>query len=451
MDYSITLLQLLMATHGLVGLAIFLGLILVLALLLYRNKQIGDKNKELQAVNRQLQTLNAEQEKISATLTNRLNDTLQKMNELSECKTSFWADLNHRIRTPLNGLLGFSQALLLPGISGKEKEAAAHQIQLLCKKIIRLADEMVDLAKIEANQLEIHPTSCNINEMLRGIYRQLTENREYMNRQVTLELALPLNDEQAFMVTDAEKLKKTLLHCLGRLLKLTDSDAIEVGYKVDSPASITFHFREVRQPYSFISSTKPTPKKSGQDSGKRSTGQQGEAEIGMIIAKGYAKVLNGELDLDSTSDNGATFYLRLPLNISKKRPSGELFCNPENWSGKTILVVEDDLINYLYLEALLKRTNVRLIHAKNGEDALEIALLHPEINLMLLDLRLPFMDGFAVASAIRKQNHDIPIVTTTASSMADEEQRSLDAGCNAFIAKPLDPDELYKTLLRYIR
>jgi CheY-like chemotaxis protein len=242
-----------------------------------------------------------------------------------------------------------------------------------------------------------------------------------------------------------------MLHSLGRLIKLTDSDTIEVGYKVDSPARITFHFREVRKPYSYISSSKPTPTQSGQANGKHSTGRQGEAEIGMIIAKGYAKALDGEVDLGSASDCGSTFYLRLPLNISKKRPSGELFCNPENWSGKTILVVEDDLINYLYLEALLKRTNVRLIHAKNGEDALEIALLHPEINLMILDLRLPFMDGFAVASAIRKQNHDIPIVTTTASSMADEEQRSLDAGCNAFIAKPLDPDELYKVICRHIR
>lgn len=450
-DNLTILLQTITAIPNMVGLAILLGMLLVIGLLLNRNKQQKNKNKELLATVRQLQTMDARQEKITTTLTDKLNDALQKLNEQTDFKTSFWVDLNHRIRTPLNGLLGFSQALLMNDITKKEKEAAAQQIQQLCKKIVYLADDMVDLAKIEANQLEAHPASCNINEILRGIFHQLTENREYMSRQVALKLALSLNDEQAILVTDADKLKKTLLHILVRLSKLTESDTLEIGYTVDSSASFTLYVQEVKPSYTDTSSNETIQSQSVRSNGKHLTKQLGEAEIGMIIANGYAKVLGGELDFGSTSDAENVFYLRLPMNISKKRELGELFGNPENWSGKIILVVEDDLMNFLYIQALLKRTKVRLIHAKNGEDAVEITLLHPEINLILMDLRLPFMDGFAVAREIRKQNHDIPIVTTTASSMADEEQQSLDAGCNAFITKPLDPDELYKTIRRYIR
>ena len=445
------LLQTLTATPNMVGMAVLLGMLLVIGLLLYRNKQLKNNNKELLATIRQLQTMNARQEEISATLTDKLNDTLQKLSELTECKTSFWVDLNHRMRTSLNGLLGFSQALLMNNTTKKEKDAAAQQIQQLCNKIILLADEMVDLAKIEANQLEVLPASCNINKLISDILHQLTENREYMSRQVALKLALSLDDEQAIMVTDADKLKKTLLHILGKLSKLAESDTLEIGYRVDSNASITFHVREVKQPFTDTSSNEIILRQSVRSNGKHFTRQQGEAEIGMIIANGYAKALGGELDFGSTPDAGNVVYLRLPLNISKKKQSNELFCSPENWSGKTILVVEDDLMNFLYIEALLKRTNVRLIRAKNGEDAVEITLLHPEISLILMDLRLPFMDGYRVVREIRKQNHDIPIVATTASSMANEEQRSLDAGCNAFITKPLDSDELYKTIRRYIR
>ena len=125
------LLQTLTATPNMVGMAVLLGMLLVIGLLLYRNKQLKNNNKELLATIRQLQTMNARQEEISATLTDKLNDTLQKLSELTECKTSFWVDLNHRMRTSLNGLLGFSQALLMNNTTKKEKDAAAQQIQQL--------------------------------------------------------------------------------------------------------------------------------------------------------------------------------------------------------------------------------------------------------------------------------------------------------------------------------
>lgn len=411
--------------------------------------KLRNKNKEIKRINYQLLHFNDELDQLVKERTKDLTSALEKVKELEKVKSAFLSNISHEVRTPLNGILGFTQYLLSPNVSDDEKNQYGRMVQKLGNRLLRVVEDILELSKIETNQLELHYTDYNINELLGDLYQSYSNNEDFLAKNLNFRYIKSLPDSQAFFSIDVYRVKKILSHLIENAFKFTNIGSVEFGYYVDTPLTIKFFVKDTGI---------GIPKKAQSRIFERFYKHVAEDHlavydgtgVGLTIAKGFAIAMGGRIEIESIPNHGSTFYLYIPKKLSSNNNpslSGE---NSVSWDNKTILIVEDDLISYQYLEALLQRTGARLIHVKNAEDAVEVANINKDLNLIIIDIQLPFMNGIEATRVIRKSNKKVPIVTQTANTVSDEGKACLDAGCNAFISKPIDPDDFYGLINKLI-
>lgn len=411
--------------------------------------KLRNRNKEIKRINYQLLHFNDELETLVKDRTKNLSEALEKVKELEKVKSAFLSNISHEIRTPLNGILGFTQYLLSSSISDDDKEHYGRLIQKLGNRLLRIVDDILELSKVETNQLEIHYTDYNINELLSDLYQSYSNNEDFLAKNLNFRFIKSLPDSQAIYSIDVYRVKKILAHLIENAIKFTNIGSVEFGYYADSPSTLKFFVKDTGI---------GIPKKAQRLVFERFYKHIAEDQftlyegtgVGLAIAKGFALAMGGRIEVESVPNHGSTFYLYIPKKTPEQSSLNANHPKFDSWDDKTILIVEDDLISYQYIEALLSRTNVRLIHVKNAEDAIEVCHINSNLNLILLDIQLPFMNGIEAARIIRQNNKNVPIITQTANTISEESKACLDAGCNAFITKPIDPDELFNLINKLI-
>jgi len=248
-------------------------------------------------------------------------------------------------------------------------------------------------------------------------------------------------------------LKQILNNLIGNAVKFTDEGFIEYGYQIKSGVIEFF----VRDSGIGIAPDKQNVifERFGQVREAISRNQTGTG-LGLTISKNLVELLGGEIWVDSLPGEGSTFYFTLPLRVSAKtvnKSNEEQAIQPKpalDLTGKTILVVEDVDTNYFYMSSLLQKFNCTIIRANNGAKAVELCRTDSSINLVLMDIELPVMDGYKATIEIKKIRPDLPIIAQTAFAMMGERERSKEAGCNDYLAKPIRKEELVSTLRKYI-
>jgi CheY-like chemotaxis protein len=178
--------------------------------------------------------------------------------------------------------------------------------------------------------------------------------------------------------------------------------------------------------------------------------------LGLPICKGLVSLLNGNIWFESKENEGTTFFFTIPYTQSKSNSKAfisrsSISSLSLDFSDKVILIVEDDLISYQFIEALLQGTDAKFIHAKNGEDAIEICKIMPNIDLVIMDMRLPFIDGYEATKEIKAMKPNITIIAQTANVMSDDRTKCLSVGCDDYLSKPLDPDEFLRSVAHYLK
>lgn len=400
------------------------------------------KNQEIKRVNKQLSDLNSQLEQIVNNRTIQLTNALRKAEESDRLKSAFLSNLSHEIRTPMNGILGFAKLLTDDNLSQEDRK---HYLEIITRQgnnLIQIINDIISISKIEAGQMEFTYTSFNVNQLLSELFTMFSsESYSLKKEHVELKLVKSLSDRQAVIFTDPARLEQVFMNLLDNAFKFTDSGGIEFGYTLEKPNQIEFFVKDTgigipseEQGRIFDRFYKHTPS---------AQVVKGGTGLGLSISQEIVRHLGGELKLESEVGRGSTFYFALPyastgISPSEKRTSAKKL----KWKGKVILVVEDDLINYQYIEALLSKTGVQLIHVKNGEDAVEVCHIHDDISLVLMDIQLPFMNGLDAAKKIKDFRRHLPIVAQTANAFTTDRWQCLEAGCDAYIAKPIDPDEL---------
>lgn len=373
----------------------------------------------------------------------------EKIEESERLKASFLAKMSHEIRTPMNGIIGFSSMLLDPDLTDDKRKQFIDIITSSSNHLLELIDDIINLSKIEAHQVEIANKEFYLNNLFDDIYTYFSPTAFSKNIQFSVMPGLKLTDSK--IITDELKLKNILTNLISNAFKFTNEGKVEFGYSIQNKEVLFFvtdtgiginprnyktifeHFRQA------------------DDS---STRQYGGTGLGLPISKSYIELLGGRIWLNSKLNKGSTFYFTLPYHPTLLSQPGKSIADLSipDWSEKNILIAEDEEINAIYLTEVLSVTNANLLHAKNGREAVELVKKQGStIDLVLMDIKMPELNGYEATKIIKQIYPALPIIAQTAYAMAGDRDIALSEGCDDYISKPVKKDKLIALLKNFIR
>ncbi|NQV03332.1 MAG: response regulator [Bacteroidia bacterium] len=384
------------------------------------------------------------------------NKELRKAKEIAEqadrLKSAFLNNLSHEIRTPMNAILGFSTFIGDPDITPQERAEFAGHIETGCANLLGIIDSIVDLSVIESENIEPNITECRINPFLESIRDEFTEKEKHQMDNLLFRFLAAKKDDQFAILIDQARTKKVLNNLLKNALKFTESGFIEFGYTLDTPGFIELFVRDSGTgiPRDKIHLIFDKFIKLEEFHTKKYSG----TGVGLTITKKLVEFLGGSIRVKSAVGEGSEFTVSLPLTIpdalkekippTAEKKTGEAL----NWSNRRILVAEDVESNFQLIEHLLKKTHVEILWAKNGKEAVDMCSNGRTIDLILMDIQMPVMDGYAAAEQILKMGKGIPIMAQTAYALSHDEEHVLAAGFSDLLTKPIQAAELMKKITR---
>lgn len=368
-------------------------------------------------------------------------------------KNHFLANMSHEIRTPINTIIGFSELMKNEKLSPEKRNKFSDIIEENSQALLRLIDDIIDVAKIEANELKIKKEACSLDDLfseLEIIYINYLKRKQKSN--LKLKIQIPTEAHHDVIFTDPYRLKQILNNLFLNALKHTETGHIEIGYTIVNDNKLRFFVADTGSgiPANRIRSIFKRFQYNEDDEGTIEAHGSG---IGLSISKDLAILLGGDIQVKSVVNEGSVFYLllpydkiKIPLVRSAAKPSQQ---TRYNFSNYTIMIAEDTPYNYEYLFSILQKTGANIIWAKDGIDVLKM-YNNSKIDLILMDIQLPEINGFEATSQIRKSNTQIPIIAQTAYAMAEDKQKCIDSGCNEVLVKPIRMDEVLSTVARFL-
>lgn len=379
----------------------------------------------------------------------------EKAEESDHLKSEFLANLSHEIRTPMNGIIGFSSLLEEGKITESSSKSYLKIVINSANQLLRIIDDILEISKLETHQVALRPRKVDINDLLQELFAVF--DLKAKEKKLSLYLDKTLDEEAAEIIIDDIKLGKILDNLLENALKFTHEGFIKMGYKVKGKL-LEFYIKDTGVGINPVSQEVIFERFSQEE--KELSRKVGGLGLGLSIAKANAELLGGTIRVESEKGKGATFFLSIPFHpahpekiISNNNPGQENNEeDDENHLNNVVLVVEDEEINYQYIEFLLKhmRPKLELIHAINGKQAIELCKTNPKIRLVLMDLKMPIISGLDATKEIKKMNKKLPVIAQTAYSTADDKEKAIKAGCDAFISKPFQNEEFYGLIKRYL-
>ncbi|MBE0424430.1 MAG: PAS domain S-box protein [Lutibacter sp.] len=386
-----------------------------------------------------------------------LNDLIiakDKAEESDRLKTEFIQNMSHEIRTPMNGILGFSELLENPDLAAEKRKLFIDIIKNSTHQLLHIIDDIMEISVLETKQIKAEENLVCINELLNELFTVF--NIKATQKNIELVLKNGLSNEESTILTDKNKLNKVLSNLLENALKFTDEGFVELGYKIDKesePAQLEIYVKD-----SGIG-IKPEKQKLIFDrfsqAEKELSKKVGGLGLGLSIAKENAELLGGKITVVSQLGEGAVFFVSIPykpVNIISTSTLENVKTSEKN-EKHTILIAEDEEVNFMVLETLLEdklKLPCTIIHAKDGLEAVEISKTNPEIGLVLMDIKMPKMDGHEATKRIKEFHPNLPIIAQTAYSSPEEKEKAFLAGCDDFMSKPISKDVLKSMLGKYL-
>jgi PAS domain S-box-containing protein len=366
----------------------------------------------------------------------------EKAEESNQLKSAFLANMSHEIRTPMNGILGFAALLKEPHLTGEEQHEFIEIIEKSGTRMLNIINNIVDISKIESGLMEVNRTSTNINDQMEYVYTFFKPETE--KKKLQLLLKANLSGAQAIVTTDREKIIAILTNLVKNAIKYTIDGVIEIGcdkkgetlefYVKDTGIGIPVN-RQVAVFERFIQAD-ITDIHAFQGAG-----------LGLSIAKAYTELLGGHIWLNSEEGKGSTFYFSIPCTPF---PKNKIIDFKPVASSETInttrklkiVIAEDDKTSEMFISIAIKPYTKEIIQVKTGIETVEICRNNPDIDLVLMDIQMPIMNGYDATRQIRQFNKDVIIIAQTAFGLSGDREKAIEAGCNDYISKPIKKDEL---------
>ena len=362
----------------------------------------------------------------------------EKAEESDRLKSAFLANMSHEIRTPMNGILGFTSLLEKPNLTDDTREQYIQIIQKSGKRMLDTVNDLINISKIETGLEELHPEAVNPCDLIKEIVDFFKPSADAKGLKIIRET----NCKDKVWI-DVTKFNSIVSNLIKNALKFTENGSIYLSNKLDDTTMVL--------------SVKDTGQGIAIDRQEAIFDRFIQADIydtmafegsglGLSIVKAYVEMMNGTIHLESELGKGSCFTIKIPIKIQNKRIEEKQDISNEKPSVAfhKILIAEDDDISYQHLMISLSDHSDLILRAMDGIEAVKLAQKQKDIDLILMDIKMPKMNGYDATEAIRKFNKDVMIVAQTAYAMPEDEIKAKSVGCNAYISKPIDIDVLLR-------
>jgi len=418
------------------------------------NKLLNLKNKEIlgqkdliseqkSEIQIQAEELAEHKEILEKTVKQRTADLIiakEQAEESGQLKTAFLNNISHEFRTPMNGILGFTQ-LLINSESTEKQDRYADIVNKSCTQLLSIVNDTVEISKVHSRQAKIYKSLINISSL---VSETVNEFRKIaLLKRIDIILEQKLKKVQLLIYTDKNKIKRILWHLIDNAVKFTHQGVISVSVQVinnyiqfqitDTGIGIPPEFhKKIFDPFRQVETGLA-----------RNFGGNG---IGLSLAKAYIELLGGKIWLESEIDKGTTVFFTIPIEQSINKEIEKQTITTGEINNKIILIAEDNELNYLLVREIFFNYNIKLLRAWNGKEAVEIFTQEKRMDLILMDLKMPIMDGYEALKQIKSINPQIPVIAQTAYASDTDLEEIKSAGFDAFITKPISEDKLVQMI-----
>lgn len=404
--------------------------------------ELSEKTREIETQNEEYRAINIE-----------LFEAKQRAEESDKLKSAFLANMSHEIRTPMNGILGFSQLLGNPQLSKQEFDQYLGIIQRCSNQLLSIIDDLIDISKIESNQIKIFRSATDINQLLHELY--LMFKSKVKPKGIELSYTLGLKDGKCMVSTDRGRVLQILTNLIGNALKFTKEGSIRFGY-VKKDSVLEFYVEDTG-----IGIVPEMGSKIFERFMQYETDmvqQMGGTGLGLAISEAYVKKLGGEIWYESVPNKGSTFYFTIPY-----LPDETILQMPEKLAdfgngnelpliqNAHILIAEDDDVNFFVLEEMLQDHVAHIYRAATGNQAVQQVRDNPEINLVLMDIKMPEKNGYEATKEIKEIKPHLPVIAQTAYAFISDKDKAFKSGCDDYISKPISKQELFKIISKHLK
>lgn len=418
------------------------------------NDQLVQEIKHRKSVEAQLNQYQDHLENLVEERTWELKVAKEKAEESDKLKTAFLANMSHEIRTPMNAIVGFSYLLTDPESTEESKAEFLKVIKSNGEVLMNLINDILDISIIESGQLQIKPKPFVLTELLNELHFFFNQEKDkYRKNNITIVTDYDKECERLIVNTDIIRLRQIISNLLSNALKFTNEGKISFGFRLSDANEIIFFVRDtgigidhekhqvIFDRFSKFNTSTDAQIYSG-------TG------LGLAICNELVAILGGRIWLDSFPGKGSTFYFTLPYKpssetcLSSKEKASK--ATKDKLIGKTILIAEDVATNYQLVSTFLSQSQVNIIWAQNGIEAVDIFTKNRNIDIILMDIQMPLMDGLNALQKIREIDSNVPVIVNSAFYLTEEIAKSFAAGCSDYMTKPICKIDLIDKLSHYI-
>jgi signal transduction histidine kinase len=373
--------------------------------------------------------------------------------ESSRLKTEFLHNVSHEVRTPLNGIMGFSNLLVKNNLTEEKKKFYSQIIVNNSKQLLNIIDDILEISRLETKQVTVFKNKISINSLVSDLFLIFEIRTKEKNLKFTLRKGL--SDRKSFVYSDDVKLRRILNNLLSNAVKFTNFGFIEFGYQLVEE-NIEFYVKD--SGVGILPENFETIFQRFSQEEKELSRKSGGLGLGLSIAKESAELLGGQIRFESEKGSGTTFFVSIPYlpaytgdeesgNDEDSKPT--ILLSDRKYK---VLVAEDNEVNFTFFRELINdlNYNFEIFHAENGVKAVELCRLHPDFDLIFMDLKMPEMNGFEASKIISNMKFKTPIIALTAYSTIEEREKAKWAGCSDFITKPIDNREFGSVISKYI-